>query len=80
MSLIRRLDATFHPDLAPPPPHRYRKGGSRESFHPASHRYIGDVVYGSLDGIITTFVVVNGVAGANLSPGMEPAGGCDDDS
>ncbi len=32
----------------------------------ASHQYIGDMVYGGLDGIITTFAVVSGVAGANL--------------
>ena len=38
--------------------------------HHASHRYIGDFVYGSLDGIITTFAVVNGVAGANLAAGI----------
>lgn len=30
--------------------------------------YIKDVVYGANDGIITTFAVVAGVAGANLSP------------
>lgn len=29
-------------------------------------KYIGDIVYGSNDGIITTFAVVAGVAGANL--------------
>lgn len=33
----------------------------------ASHQYIGDMVYGGLDGIITTFAVVSGVAGAQLS-------------
>jgi VIT1/CCC1 family predicted Fe2+/Mn2+ transporter len=32
----------------------------------ASHQYIGDLVYGGLDGIITTFAVVSGVAGAEL--------------
>src|SRR3990172_1647799 len=32
----------------------------------ASHQYIGDMVYGGLDGIVTTFAVVSGVAGANL--------------
>jgi VIT1/CCC1 family predicted Fe2+/Mn2+ transporter len=32
----------------------------------ASHLYIGDMVYGGLDGIITTFAVVSGVAGAQL--------------
>ena len=30
-------------------------------------RYIGDLVFGALDGIITTFAVVAGVAGASLS-------------
>jgi len=29
-------------------------------------KYIGEMVYGGLDGIITTFAVVSGVAGANL--------------
>ena len=32
----------------------------------AGSQYIGDFVYGGLDGIITTFAVVSGVAGANL--------------
>lgn len=33
----------------------------------ASSQYIGDMVYGGLDGIVTTFAVVSGVAGAQLS-------------
>ena len=32
----------------------------------ASHQYIGDMVYGGLDGIVTTFAIVSGVAGARL--------------
>jgi VIT1/CCC1 family predicted Fe2+/Mn2+ transporter len=32
----------------------------------ASDQYIGDIVYGGLDGIVTTFAVVSGVAGAQL--------------
>ena len=32
--------------------------------------YIGDLVYGANDGIITTFAVVAGAAGALLSPGI----------
>jgi VIT1/CCC1 family predicted Fe2+/Mn2+ transporter len=31
-------------------------------------QYIGDLVYGGLDGIVTTFAVVSGVAGASLGP------------
>jgi hypothetical protein len=30
--------------------------------------YLGNLVYGGLDGIITTFAVVSGVVGAKLSP------------
>ncbi len=33
-------------------------------------RYLKDVVYGSIDGIITTFAVVSGVVGASLSYGV----------
>lgn len=33
-------------------------------------QYIGDVVYGAIDGIVTTFAVVSGVAGAQLSAGI----------
>lgn len=35
-----------------------------------SGQYIGSAVYGGLDGIITTFAVVAGVAGAKLSAGV----------
>lgn len=33
----------------------------------ASSQYLGDMVYGGLDGIVTTFAIVSGVAGAQLS-------------
>jgi hypothetical protein len=32
----------------------------------AGSQYLGEMVYGGLDGIITTFAVVSGVAGAQL--------------
>jgi VIT1/CCC1 family predicted Fe2+/Mn2+ transporter len=32
--------------------------------------YIGDLVYGANDGIVTTFAVVSGAAGASLLPGV----------
>lgn len=39
---------------------------AREEHGGAGSQYIGDMVLGGLDGIITTFAVVSGVAGANL--------------
>ena len=36
----------------------------------ASHQYIGDMVYGGLDGFVTTFAIVSGVAVANLGSGI----------
>jgi VIT1/CCC1 family predicted Fe2+/Mn2+ transporter len=39
---------------------------AQEEHGGAASQYIGDFVYGGLDGIITTFAVVSGVAGANL--------------
>jgi vacuolar iron transporter family protein len=34
------------------------------------HSYLRDFVYGAVDGSVTTFAVVSGVAGADLSPGI----------
>jgi len=36
----------------------------------AGSQYIGDLVYGGLDGIVTTFAIVSGVAGAELGAGV----------
>lgn len=35
-----------------------------------SSQYLGDMVYGGLDGIVTTFAIVSGVAGAQLGSGI----------
>jgi VIT1/CCC1 family predicted Fe2+/Mn2+ transporter len=39
---------------------------AQESHGGAGSKYLGEMVYGGLDGIITTFAVVSGVAGARL--------------
>ncbi len=36
----------------------------------ARHSYLRDAVYGAVDGTVTTFAVVSGVAGAGLAPGI----------
>ncbi|HCU47880.1 TPA: hypothetical protein DIC39_02380 [Patescibacteria group bacterium] len=47
----------------------HHEGKAKEDFHNLfAGEYIGDIVYGANDGIITTFAVVAGVAGAALSP------------
>lgn len=35
-----------------------------------SHNYLRDIVYGAIDGTVTTFAIVSGVAGAGLSPNI----------
>lgn len=35
-----------------------------------SHSHLGDFVLGAIDGTVTTFAIVAGAAGANLSPGV----------
>jgi vacuolar iron transporter family protein len=41
-----------------------------EPHQSASGAYIGEAVYGALDGVVTTFAVVAGVAGAKLTAGV----------
>ncbi len=43
---------------------------ANEPHRTESGAYIGEAVYGALDGIVTTFAVVAGVAGAHLSAGV----------
>ena len=43
---------------------------AKEEHGSEGNQYIGSVVYGGLDGVVTTFAAVSGVAGANLSPNI----------
>jgi len=77
MSPMKRLDDARH---------AYQKGdlvaaaaahsaerianSAREQHGAPSHAYLGNMVYGGLDGIVTTFAVVSGVAGARLGSGV----------
>jgi len=40
---------------------------SAQEHHQATGSYVGDFVYGAIDGSVTTFAVISGVAGASLS-------------
>lgn len=45
--------------------------GVRERLsRPPEHSYLRDFVYGAIDGAVTTFAIVAGVAGANLGAGV----------
>ena len=55
----RDIEAARTAHLQPPEAHRHEQG-----------QYIKSIIYGGLDGIITTFAVVAGVAGASLSAGV----------
>ncbi len=43
---------------------------AQEEHGSSSNQYIGSVVYGGLDGVVTTFAAVSGVTGANLLPSV----------
>jgi hypothetical protein len=74
MSLVKRLDearkayATRNTaaSAAAHDPERIAAAIHKEDHGGAGSQYLGDFVYGGLDGIITTFAVVSGVAGASL--------------
>jgi hypothetical protein len=72
MSLMRRLDrarAAYRKGdrSAAADAHRPdRIAAAAEEHGGAGDLYLGDLVYGGLDGVVTTFAIVSGVAGASL--------------
>ena len=74
MSLVKRLDEARKAytrrdkdaSAAAHDPERIAAATHEEDHGGAGSQYLGDFVYGGLDGIITTFAVVSGVAGASL--------------
>ena len=50
--------------------HDRSRNEALEEHQQAQGKYIRSLIYGGLDGIITTFAVVAGVAGASLSPAV----------
>lgn len=46
----------------------HRKGEGERMIHGSAHgEHVGDFIFGGIDGVVTTFAVVAGVAGADLS-------------
>lgn len=76
MSLTRRIDearkafAARNIEASRQAHSRQAIARAREEHGGAGSQYIGDMVYGGLDGIVTTFAVVSGVSGAALGPGV----------
>ena len=68
MSISKRLETWF--GMRPMVEQGAGAGHMPHDHKTEHHKYIGEVVYGGLDGIITTFAVVSGVAGASLSSGV----------
>jgi len=65
-NLEKARNAFRHNDLAAS--RKAHDGGGAPEEHQTGHgQYLKSFVYGGLDGIVTTFAVVAGVAGANLS-------------
>jgi VIT1/CCC1 family predicted Fe2+/Mn2+ transporter len=50
--------------------HEHTPDAIAERISSANHNYIRDFIYGGIDGAVTTFAVVSGVSGAELSPSI----------
>lgn len=50
--------------------HEHTPDAIAERIAASNHNYIRDFIYGGIDGAVTTFAVVSGVSGAELSPSI----------
>ena len=50
--------------------HEHTPDAIADRISAANHNYIRDFIYGGIDGAVTTFAIVSGVAGADLSTGI----------
>lgn len=50
--------------------HEHTPDAIADRISSANHNYIRDFIYGGIDGAVTTFAVVSGVSGAELSPSI----------
>jgi len=56
-------------NITPEEARQLHKEGRGHELHGSVHsEHVGDFVFGGIDGVVTTFAVVAGVAGASLSP------------
>ena len=75
MSLSKRIDKARNAfskrdKVAAAHIHHTSQGAALEEHDGEGAQYVGDIIYGGLDGIITTFAIVSGVAGAQLESGI----------
>ena len=75
MSLSKRIDKARNAfskrdKVAAAHIHHTSQGAAFEEHGGEGAQYVGDIIYGGLDGIITTFAIVSGVAGAQLESGI----------
>lgn len=50
--------------------HEHTEDAIAERIAASNHNYIRDFIYGGIDGAVTTFAIVSGVSGAELSPAV----------
>jgi len=71
MNRIRKAQRAFREGNVKSAQEAHTKKAIQEQVHehePGGEQYLGEFVYGAIDGVVTTFAVVAGATGAALSP------------